>query len=278
MFNPTDYGQGAAVMDSTYQLQPDVPAAALQAPAFESQESAGQLRIQMPGWKRTLDLTLIALTLPIWLPLMLLIIAVIKISSPGPIFYRQERVGFRGRLFMIFKFRSMKKCAQTSGHELYFEQLMRGGAQMTKLDASDPRIIPSGHFLRATGLDELPQIFNVLRGEMSLVGPRPCTRLEFEKYEVGQRERVNVLPGLTGFWQVNGKNRTTFQRMIEMDLFYAKKASVGLDLWIMVRTPSALVRQVLELVHPRATKLANEDACPQPALVCQQNGARVPAE
>ena len=228
----------------------------------------------MPGWKRALDLTLIALTYPIWVPLMLLIMAAIKISSPGPIFYRQERVGFRGRPFMIFKFRSMKVHAQTSWHELYLEQLMRGGAPMTKLDASDPRIIPWGRFLRATGLDELPQIFNVLRGEMSLVGPRPCTRLEFEKYEEWQRERVSVPPGLTGYWQVNGKNKTTFQQMIEMDLLYAKKASVGLDLWIMVKTPAALVRQVLELVHQRAAKLANQDAGPQPALVCQQNGER----
>ena len=277
MFKPTDYGRTAAVMDPTYQLQPEVPSAALQAPALESPEPAGHLVMQIPGWKRTLDLTLIALTLPIWLLLMLLIITVIKISSPGPVFYRQERVGLKGRSFMIFKFRSMKVHAQTSGHELYFEQLMRGGAPMTKLDSSDPRIIPWGRVLRASGLDELPQIFNVLRGEMSLVGPRPCTRIEFEKYEEWQRERVTVPPGLTGFWQVNGKNRTSFQQMIEMDLLYAKKASVGLDLWIMVRTPAALVRQVLELVHPRATKLANQDARPQPALVCQQNGARVPA-
>jgi len=245
MFDRTDYGRTAAVM--------------------------------MPGWKRTLDLTLIALTLPISLSLILLIMTVIKISSPGPIFYRQERVGLRGRPFMIFKFRSMKKCAQTSGHELYFEQLMRGGARMTKLDANDPRIIPWGRVLRATGLDELPQIFNVLRGEMSLVGPRPCTRIEFERYEEWQRERVAVPPGLTGLWQVNGKNRTTFQQMIEMDLLYAKKASVDLDLWIMVRTPAALVRQMLELLHPRATKLANQDTRPHPALVCQQNGARLPA-
>ena len=95
---------------------------------------------------------------------------------------------------------------------------------MTKLDAGDPRIIPWGRFLRATGLDELPQIFNVLRGEMSLVGPRPCTRVEFERYEDWQRERVGTHPGLTGYWQVNGKNKTTFQQMIEMDLFYAKNA------------------------------------------------------
>jgi exopolysaccharide production protein ExoY len=153
---------------------------------------------------------------------MLLIMAAIKISSPGPIFYRQERVGFRGRPFMIFKFRSMRVDAKTSGHEFHLERLMRSGGPMTKLDTSDARIIPWGRGLRAMGLDELPQIFNVIRGEMSLVGPRPCTRIEFENYEEWQRERVNIPPGLTGYWQVNGKNRTTFQQMIEMDLFYER--------------------------------------------------------
>jgi lipopolysaccharide/colanic/teichoic acid biosynthesis glycosyltransferase len=262
-------------MNPIYQLRPlmaEIACLPLKAAALESPESVGQLRT--PGWKRALDLTLIALTYPIWLPLMLLIMAAIKSSSPGPLFYRQERVGFRGRPFMIFKFRSMKVHAQTSCHELYLERLMRGGTPMTKLDAADPRIIRWGRFLRATGLDELPQLFNVLRGEMSLVGPRPCTRIEFGRYQKGQRERVNVPPGLTGYWQVNGKNRTTFQQMIELDLFYAKKASVGLDVWIMVKTPLALVRQVLELVPQRAAKLANQDLGPPSALVCQQEGER----
>jgi len=242
--------------------------------ALESPEPAVPLLMWMPGWKRTLDLVLIALTYPIWLPLMLLLMAAIKISSPGPMFYRQERIGFRGRRFMIFKFRSMKVHAQTSWHEWHFERLMRDGAPMTKLDADDPRIIPWGRFLRATGLDELPQIFNVLRGEMSLVGPRPSTRIEFENYEEWQRERVNALPGLTGYWQVNGKNRTTFQEMIEMDLFYAKNISLRLDLWIMLMTPVALVTQVRELVQQGAAKLANQEAGPQPVLAQQEDGER----
>jgi lipopolysaccharide/colanic/teichoic acid biosynthesis glycosyltransferase len=246
--------------------QPEVSFAALLAASLESVAPPGQLLMRTPGWKRALDLTLVAVTYPIWLPLMLLVMAAVKISSPGPIFYRQERVGFRGRLFMIFKFRSMKVHAQTSGHELHFERLMRGGAPMTKLDAGDPRIIPWGRVLRATGLDELPQVFNVIRGEMSLVGPRPCTRLEFERYEDWQRERVNALPGLTGYWQVNGKNRTTFQQMIEMDLFYAKNSSVRLDLWIMVKTPVVLLKQTLELLQKRALKLARVNAGPQKVL------------
>jgi lipopolysaccharide/colanic/teichoic acid biosynthesis glycosyltransferase len=194
--------------------QTEVPSAPLESP-----QPVDQARLGIPRWKRALDLTLITLTYPIWLPLMLIVMAAIKISSPGPIFYRQERVGFRRRTFMIFKFRSMKVHAQTSWHEWHFERLMRDGAPMTKLDADDSRIISGGRFLRATGLDELPQIFNVLRGEMSLVGPRPCTRVEFEKYEERERERVNAPPGLTGYWQVNGKNKTTFQQMIEMNLY-----------------------------------------------------------
>ena len=251
----------------------EVPSAAGQVASRQSAEPPGQVLMRTPGWKRALDLILIAVTWPIWLPLMLLIMAAIKTSSPGPIFYRQERVGFRGRPFMIFKFRSMKVHAQTSWHELHFERLMRVGAPMMKLDAGDPRIIPWGRVLRATGLDELPQLFNVLRGEMSLVGPRPCTRPEFERYEDWARGRVNALPGLTGYWQVSGKNKTTFQQMIEMDLFYAKNASVRLDLWIMVKTPAALFEQTLELLQKRAaTRLVKVNASPQTVLVRPPDG------
>ena len=222
--------------------------------------------IQRPRWKRSIDLTLIALTCPIWLPLMLLVMVVVKISSAGPIFYRQERVGFRGRSFMIFKFRTMKVHAQTSGHESHFQRLMRDGAPMTKLDGDDERIISGGRFLRATGLDELPQIFNVLSGEMSLVGPRPCTRTEFERFEEWERGRVNAFPGLTGYWQVNGKNKTTFREMIEMDLFYTKNSSVALDLWIMLKTPAALMEQTLNLVQQPAVALVKLDTRVQTAL------------
>jgi exopolysaccharide production protein ExoY len=253
----------------------EVLSAARQAAAPESPEPAPEPQIRIPGWKRALDLTLIILTYPIWLPLMLLVMAAIKISSPGPIFYRQERVGFRGRTFMIFKFRSMKLHAQTSWHEWHFQRLMRDGAPMTKLDVADDRIIPWGRFLRATGLDELPQVFNVLRGEMSLVGPRPCTPLEFEKYDEWERERVKAPPGLTGYWQVNGKNRTTFQEMIEMDLFYAKNASVRLDLWIMVKTPAALFEQTVDLVQQRTVALAKLDSEAQTAAARPPDGGVV---
>ena len=181
----------------------------------------------MPGWKSSLDLIWILLSLPIWLPLMLLLMLLTRIASPGPVFYRQKRVGLGGRHFFIWKFRTMKLSAETQTHERYFQELMRSDCPMTKLDAhGDPRLAPFGRILRASGLDELPQIFNVLCGEMSLVGPRPCLPNEFANYEPWQRERMNGLPGLTGYWQVNGKNKTTFNEMIAMDLFYLKNMSI----------------------------------------------------
>ena len=201
----------------------------------------------LPRWKRTLDLFIILLSSPIWLPLMILIMVAIKVTSGGPVFYRQERVGYRGRLFMLFKFRTMKVNVDTRVHESYLERLIASDSPMTKLDAQgDPRLIRCGRFLRAAALDELPQIFNVLRGEMSLVGARPCTVREFEHYRPWQRERVNGRPGLTGYWQVNGKNKTTFSEMIAMDISYAGKMSVWLDLTIMFQTVPAVISQVLE--------------------------------
>jgi lipopolysaccharide/colanic/teichoic acid biosynthesis glycosyltransferase len=201
----------------------------------------------VPVWKSTLDVVCIVLSTPLWLPLMLLLMLVTRFASPGPIFYRQRRVGLGGRQFLIWKFRTMKVSAETQTHERYFEELMRNNCVMTKLDANgDPRLAPFGRILRASGLDELPQIFNVLTGDMSLVGPRPCLPNEFANYEPWQRERVNALPGLTGLWQVNGKNRTTFNDMIRMDLTYANNMSLLLDLKIMLKTAGTIAREVID--------------------------------
>jgi lipopolysaccharide/colanic/teichoic acid biosynthesis glycosyltransferase len=201
----------------------------------------------MPRWKRIFDATCILLTLPIWLPMLLLVMGWIKLVSPGPIFYRQERVGYRGRRFMIFKFRTMHVNAETRTHEEYFAHLMNTDSPMTKLDAlDDHRLVQCGRWLRASGLDELPQLFNVLRGEMSLVGPRPCLPNEFERYSPAQKERVNAPPGLTGYWQVNGKNKTTFSEMIAMDIHYCENMSVALDLWVICRTIPALIAEMIE--------------------------------
>ncbi|MGH9697739.1 MAG: sugar transferase, partial [Bryobacteraceae bacterium] len=160
-----------------------------------------QVGPELPRWKPILDIAFISLTWFIWFPLMLLLMLAIKIVSPGPVFYRQARIGFRRKVFMIYKFRSMRVNAETRSHEAHLERLMNEECPMTKLDAAgDPRLIPLGRLLRASGLDELPQLFNVIRGEMSLVGPRPCTPYEFQHYQPWQQERADVLPGMTGYW------------------------------------------------------------------------------
>jgi exopolysaccharide production protein ExoY len=202
---------------------------------------------KVPRWKSLLDLACILLSLPLWLPLMLFLMLITRISSPGPVFYRQKRVGLGGRHFFIWKFRTMKVNTETQSHERYFEALMRANCAMTKLDTNgDPRLAPFGRILRASGLDELPQIFNVLCGEMSLVGPRPCLPNEFANYEPWQRERVNALPGLTGLWQVSGKNKTTFNEMIRMDVAYLNNMSILLDLQIMLKTGATIARELFE--------------------------------
>lgn len=225
---------------------------------FDGAELNGAELFHIPRWKRVLDLTCVFLALPIWLPLTILLMLWIKIASPGPVFYRQQRVGYRRDRFMIFKFRTMHVNAETRTHEEYFAHLMRAECPMTKLDdAGDSRLIPGARFLRASGLDELPQIFNVLRGEMSLVGPRPCLPGEFERYEDWQQQRVNAPPGLTGYWQVNGKNNTTFQEMIAMDLFYARNMSIWLDLGVMVKTVPVLIRETLEAWNRYSSRRAS---------------------
>ena len=200
----------------------------------------------LPIWKSALDVVCIVLFAPLWLPVMLLLMLLTRAASAGPIFYRQRRVGLGGKHFLIWKFRTMKVSAETQTHERYFRELMQRDCAMTKLDADgDPRLAPFGRILRASGLDELPQIFNVLSGEMSLVGPRPCLPTEFANYEPWQRKRVNALPGLTGLWQVSGKNKTTFNDMIRMDLTYANNMSLLFDIKIMFKTAGTIAREVI---------------------------------
>ncbi len=201
---------------------------------------------QIPRWKSRLDHACIWLSSPLWLTAMGLVSTWILLASPGPLLFRQERIGYRGRRFKILKFRTMKINVETQTHEGYFERLMQTDCPMTKLDCRDARLIRGGAILRALGLDELPQLFNVIRGEMSLVGPRPCTPHEFERYQPAQKERVNAPPGLTGYWQVNGKNKTTFSEMIAMDIFYGSHMSIRMDLVIMVRTVPVIAAQACE--------------------------------
>lgn len=199
----------------------------------------------VPGWKRALDIAIIILALPLLVPLMLFIAVMIWVVSEGPILFRQERVGLRGSRFMCFKFRTMIANTDTAIHKGHLDNLMNSDQPMVKMDLKgDPRIIPLGVPLRASGLDELPQIINVLRGEMSLVGPRPCVSYEYEKYLPWQKERFNTLPGLTGLWQVSGKNRTTFDEMIQFDIEYSREKTPAMDIMIILKTVPALLVQM----------------------------------
>ncbi len=192
--------------------------------------------------KRILDYCCILLSLPFCLPVVLLVALWVEITSPGPLIYCQERVGYQGNHFTIFKFRTMRCDAHTHVHEQHYHKLVQGNGPMTKLDSiGDPRLILGGHILRSLGLDELPQLANVLYGDMSLVGPRPCTIKEYGCFESSQKERFNAKPGLTGWWQVNGKNKTTFSEMVQMDIFYTRNQSLTFDLLIMLKTLPALL-------------------------------------
>jgi len=187
------------------------------------------------------------------LALVTLVIAMcMQLVSPGPVFFRQERVGYQGRRFRIYKFRTMRVAADTGVHQQYFSQLMGSNAPMVKLDArGDSRLIFGGWLIRACGLDELPQLINVLRGDMSLVGPRPCLPTEYEQYTTEQRKRFDATPGLTGLWQVSGKNRTTFSEMIRLDIEYAETKSFWMDLCIIAKTIPALIQQIMDTRQSR---------------------------
>jgi lipopolysaccharide/colanic/teichoic acid biosynthesis glycosyltransferase len=212
----------------------------------------------LPLWKRALDLSCIALLSPGWLLVGLFVALVIKAGSRGPIFFRQQRVGFKGRQFTCFKFRTMKLDAEIDSHRRYTQQLIKSQTPMRKLDEKrDPRLVPLGALLRATGLDELPQLLNILRGEMSLVGPRPCIPYECEAYEHWHWGRFDAVPGLTGLWQVSGKNRTTFEQMVQLDIQYARTMTLWLDLCILLKTIPAVWGQYSDLQAAKSV-----DACP----------------
>ena len=217
-----------------------------------SASEASESSLQLPSWKRALDIACCLAALPFLVLCTLLVAVLTWATSPGPIFFRQERVGFRGRRFKLYKFRTMHVSAEVAPHQMYFAQLVRSNAPMRKLDGQgDLRLIPGGKLLRASGLDELPQIINVLRGEMSVVGPRPCIPYEFAQYSAAQKQRVNAAPGLTGLWQVSGKNRTTFDEMIQLDIRYTETKSFALDVGIILRTVPALCTQIVDTRRSR---------------------------
>jgi len=187
--------------------------------------------------KRLLDLLLVLLTLPFWLPLNVIIAIIIRITSPGaPVLFTQMRTGKGGRRFYMYKFRSMVPNAEELKSEYaHLNELQWPDFKIT----NDPRITPIGRFLRKTSLDELPQLFNVLSGEMSLVGPRP-TSFGPETYKLWHTHRLDVIPGLTGLWQIIGRAQLEFDDRLRLDIAYIERASIWFDINILARTVLAV--------------------------------------
>jgi exopolysaccharide biosynthesis polyprenyl glycosylphosphotransferase len=200
--------------------------------------------------KRAMDIVGSLVVLVLCSPLFAAIALAIKLTSKGPILFKQERVGQYGLRFTFLKFRSMKCGSDPGIHREYIKQFISGEVRPGRADdggnavykiQNDPRVTRVGKFLRKTSLDELPQFINVLRGEMSLVGPRPPIPYELEAYQIWHRRRVmEVKPGITGLWQVNGRSKTTFDEMVRLDLRYARTWSPWLDVKILLQTPRAV--------------------------------------
>lgn len=202
-------------------------------------------------FKRLSDLLIASIMTIAALPLWILVSIMIRLDSPGKILYRQERVGMDGRRFLCYKFRTMLADADESIHREMYQKNIEGasGANAGDEDApvygkvrDDPRITRVGRWLRNTSLDELPQVLNVFRGEMSIVGPRPPIPYEVEEYDIWHRKRLDMKPGITGLWQVSGRNRLTFDEMVRVDLFYIENWSLLLDLKVLFLTLPAMFR------------------------------------
>jgi len=216
-----------------------------------------QIRVEpsaaVPFWydpvKRILDIAVALFLLIVFFPLWFLIAVAIKLTSPGPIFYIADTVGKDGRIFSFYKFRTMRAGNDESEHRQYLARFVENNEPYTIIrreDGSeeriykivnDPRVTPIGRILRATGLDEAPQILNVLKGDMSMVGPRPPRPAEYEHYEEWHKQRLSVLPGITGLYQVTARSVVPFDEMVRIDLEYIRKRSLWLDLKIMLLTP-----------------------------------------
>ena len=189
---------------------------------------------------RALDLVATTLLTIALAPFILLIALLIKLDSPGPVLFRQQRVGRDRRRFLVAKFRTMQHGADHDVHRDYMLALIESGTPAPKL-AGDARVTRFGGFLRRTSLDELPQLWNVLRGDMSLVGPRPPIPYEVEHYPSHWFERFAVKPGVTGLWQVSGRSEVSLEQMIELDVEYVRRRSLLLNLWILLRTAPAVL-------------------------------------
>jgi lipopolysaccharide/colanic/teichoic acid biosynthesis glycosyltransferase len=211
---------------------------------------------KIPLWKRVMDITGAIVGLIIFSPIFLLVSISIKIFSPGPVFFKQERVGYGLEKFIFLKFRTMNRNADISAHQHYLTELISGNAEdeasdkpMTKMDDDNSQIIFGGKILRKFCLDELPQLINVLRGDMSLVGPRPPIPYEVAEYRQWHNGRLDSRPGMTGLWQISGKNRLTFREMVRLDIRYARNLSFLEDFKILLMTPFVIILELI-LDHP----------------------------
>lgn len=195
--------------------------------------------------KRWLDIVASVAALVVLAIPMLAVVAAIRLTSPGPALFRQTRIGFHGRPFVILKFRTMRSDNSDESHREYVRRMLCGEAEQVnglyKLD-HDPRITGIGAVLRRLSLDELPQLLNILRGDMSLVGPRPALPWELELFPEAAHARFDVAPGLTGLWQVSGRNRLTMLQSLELDVKYVNEHTIWKDLTILLRTIPALMR------------------------------------
>jgi lipopolysaccharide/colanic/teichoic acid biosynthesis glycosyltransferase len=199
---------------------------------------------------RMLDFIIALLMLVAMIPVLIIAVIAIRVSSPGPAIFRQRRLGRDGTAFTVLKFRTMRADADQKRHRDYVHELIRSAdarsdarEELYKLVVDD-RITSIGRLLRKTSLDELPQLWNVIRGEMSLVGPRPVIPYEAQIYPNWYLERFGVRPGLTGLWQVSGRNQRTYEEMVELDIEYVRRYSLGLYLRILLQTvPAVLLRK-----------------------------------
>lgn len=207
--------------------------------------------------KRVIDLTLSLVLLVVLAPLLAIIAIAIRLDSKGPALFVQPRIGalwnrrdngavWERTVFSVYKFRSMYTDTDDEAHKEYIRKFVNGESYDGSKDnfkiTGDPRVTRVGHILRRTSLDELPQLFNVVKGDMSLVGPRPVPKYEVELYDNEHMERFCAVPGMTGYWQVYGRGSVPFDEMIEMDTTYVKKQSLRLDMWLLVMTVPAVFR------------------------------------
>jgi len=226
----------------------EIESAEMKANAMKSSELS--VRAKAFPLKRVLDLMLASLILIVFFPLLLLIMLAIKIGSPGPVFYKQMRLGKKGKPFRFYKFRSMDVDRDDGQHRSYVKSLIKvgwayevdeNGKPLFKI-RDDGRVTRVGRLIRKYNVDEFPQLLNVLRGEMSLVGPRPPLPQEYEDYSDWHRKRLDRIPGITGLWQVSGKNRVPFEEMVRLDIQYLENWSLWLDIKIILRTIPVMLK------------------------------------